>query len=688
MERRTFCKSAVLGAGGFAMGSFACSSFQNVPSIFPKSKPPKKLDVCLLKSDLSWTEKNLLTCLQGLVNRERPEIYYIIAPQDKFWLDYYKSSFGVDYVQVEGPDQLYKKYMDRIAGYVLYDEKIPHSLNVATTIGGVKNALPISKNVQRFAEFYGLKQIDEVPPGLSDMFGLYEWALEKYLPDCYDKIIAQLCVHSPHWPTSTYTNRDYVIAHKIFSLDISSSERDKQDYNLLKKIYQRYNPGAMVIGWHCVRDKEHEAIGLAAQFGHYGMCNLNTPNMSVHASIPLDRKKKFKQRKRTEKDLKLENKVYIALMATDGDAAWFMRDLVGTDWADPLHGTFKYNWGFLPLAYDLMPGTVQYYLENMHKNDYFVAGPAGAAYTYPFLHPDPKQFLKLSRYYMNKCGLKTVHMTNWNDRDWWQEVDVPDFTQLLREQLPECVGFVRGMGESAFEKSYLQDKQPYIFCGEGIHRNSDIYQTYKDFLEACPQRPLFIYSLVNHSVPLYQTKEAFDKLENENIEFVHLDELLLLVKMACKQGIIKNDLYPDKTKLKLLLEKEARKNWISFYSGLLEWKNEFNGSEKDYIAEIKQLPIGLEHVHAGEFLAFSTIWHAMTLVKLTLESKGIYVNHKPRANKRFIKEFADILNVDIILTCQLIWNNWHKQTMDYEQAKSMALDFTGLADKINTLIFS
>ena len=127
-----------------------------------------------------------------------------------------------------------------------------------------------------------------------------------------------------------------------------------------------------------------------------------------------------------------------------------LENLIKKDWANPSHGRFEYNWGFLPLAYHLLPGTVQYYLENMLPTDYFVAGPAGATYTYPHLHPNPERFLKLTRYYMNQCGLKSVHMTNWNDREWWQEAEIPEFRKLLEQHLPECVGYVRGMGESAF----------------------------------------------------------------------------------------------------------------------------------------------------------------------------------------------------------------------------------------------
>ena len=666
---------------GFNLGCRRSSSgFDGLP----KSRAPDRLWAVNLSADLSWDEKNVLTCLQGLLNRVKARVYFIHGGPDQFWLEYYRDEFGISYDILDQPGQLFEMFAGEIGGYVLYDPDRPHSLNLATILGALQDAVPVSRTWERRAWDYGLEKIDVVPEKLSDLHQAYEWALAELFPRCRQDMLAQLCVHHPHWPTSTFANRDYVMAHTIFSVDISSSERDKKDYQLLQRIYRAIEPGAIVIGWHCVRDKEHEAIALSSRFGHYGMCTLHTPNLSVHASIPLASEADLRQR--PLKEIPLERKIYIAFMTTDGDATWFMRNLVDTDWANPAHGTFKYNWGFLPMAYDLMPGIVQFYMRNAKAGDYFVAGPSGATYTYPHLHADPEKFLRLTHLYMRKCGLRTVHMTNWNDRDWWQEAECPGFVDLLRVHLPDCAGYVRGMGESAFEKHYIGGGRPYIFCGEGIHTWSEIRRTLDDFISACSNRPLFIYCLVNHTIPMDRIKKAVDELDRTDLEPVHLDELLQLIEQAARRGMITGDLYPDKSKLRDILAAEAAQAWPGFLAELEQFHGQFENGEQGYIEHIKQTPIGLEAIVPADFLAFAAIWHAMKLVKLSLEVRGIYVNHKPTAGKKFIREYAGTADIAVVEELQDLWNRWHRETVTFSRAVELAERLIALAGMVSVQV--
>ncbi len=649
----------------------------------PGGSVPEKLFILDLQEEMGWADKNMLTCFQGLVNRKKTRIYYNINENDRFWLDYYRKSFGIPCEKVSGIEDLLKRFGREIDGYILYPADSPHLLNIATTIGALGNLLPATKSQEELLQKAGIHKKRELKEEGKKMIEIYREAIKELLPKCNKTMLANLCVHEGEWPTSTYKNRDYVVAHQVFSFDISSSERDKADYNLLRNIYQVLPEGAVIFGWHCARDKEHEAIGVAADFGHYGLCSLHTSNLTVHSSIPVDREKVYHQRVINPTELKIENKVYVANMATDGDASWFMLNHVNKDWKDPAHGNFKYNWGFLPLAYDLMPGTVQYYMENLKPTDYFVCGPAGATYTYPFRHPHPEKFLQLSNQYMKKCGLTTINMTNWNDRDWWQEVELPHFYDQLKQTMPNAVGFTRGMGESAFEESFLGNGQPYIFIGEGIHIGDDVYKVLKNFIDACPNRPLFVFNLVNHSVPMGQIKTALEKFSSDQVEAVHLDELLLLADKAFKEGKITSNLYPEKEGLKKILSAEAKMKWPSFLKELKELEKISTGSPEQFSEQIKRMPIGLERVTPADFLTFNTIWHSMTLVKLSLESKGIYVNHKPTASKQFIKEFGEISDVTVVTELQQLWDDWHQKKPSFSEGQKLHKRVVSLAEKLD-----
>lgn len=668
--------------------AFSCQQEkeQEAKRVMPGGSPPSKLFVLNIQPDMTWQQRNMLACFQGLVNRIETRIYYVETKQDQFWLDYYKETFNIPNEKVQNIKELLKRFSNEVDGYITYQLDNSHSLNIATTIGALKNLLPVSADQEKLMQEIGLQKKEEVKDDGLDRIEIYKNAINNLLPKCNQNLLAALCVHYPHWPTSTVQNRDYVMAHNIFSFDLSSSERDKSDYNLMRDIYSKVNEGTVIMGWHCVRDKEHEAIGLSSEFGHFGMCSLHTPNLTVHSSIQLAEGEKFTQRTIDKEKLEVEDKVYIAYMATDGDASWFMNDHVVKDWADPVRGSFKYNWGFLPLAYDLMPGTVKYYMENTQPTDYFVAGPAGATYTYPYLHPDPSKFLKITDDYMNKCGLTTVHMTNWNDRDWWQEVELPNFYDKLQTYLPNSIGFVRGMGESAFEKHDIGKGKPYIFCGEGIHRGDDVYKTMNDFIDANPNRPLFIYSLVNHSVPMSEIKKAMDKFPDDEVEAVHLDELLLLADKAFSEGKITSELYPDKTGIRKILSREAKEKWPGFLNNLKELANESSGSEKEYIKSVLKTPVGVEPIVSGDHLAFTTIWNSMTLVKLSLESKGIYVNHKPTAVKQFLEEYNNIKDVQVVSELQNLWNLWHEKSPTYSDASILTNRLLHVGNQVDKII--
>jgi hypothetical protein len=284
---------------------------------------------------------------------------------------------------------------------------------------------------------------------------------------------------------------------------------------------------------------------------------------------------------------------------------------------------------------------------------------------------------------MKKCGLTTVHMTNWNDRDWWQEVQVPGFYEKLKQAMPEAKGFVRGMGESAFEESYVGSGQPYIFIGEGIHVGDDVTRVVKDFISACPNRPLFIFNLVNHSIPMGKIKEAMDTFSPGEVEIVHLDELMILADKAFKEGKISSDLYPEKAGLRKILAKEARQKWPAFLKELKDLERISLGSAEQFADSIKKTPVGLERVVPEDILAFNTIWHSMTLVKLSLESRGIYVNHKPTAVKEFMKEYANIKDAKVIVDLQQLWEEWHQQNPSYKEGQELLKKLVLVADQVN-----
>ena len=174
-----------------------------------------------------------------------------------------------------------------------------------------------------------------------------------------------------------------------------------------------------------------------------------------------------------------------------------------------------------------------------------------------------------------------------------------------------------------------------------------------------------------------------DRFSQNEVELVHLDELLLLIEKAFDEGKITEELYPEKEGLQRILANEAKQAWVRFYTELNDFQTQFENGETAYIENIRKLPIGLEQIVPGEILAFTTIWHGMMLIKLALESRGIYVNYKPTATRDFVNEFSSLPDLKIVKDLQKLWNNWHQATINFQQAKKLAERLIRIAGEIN-----
>ncbi|MGI6400964.1 MAG: hypothetical protein ACOX0A_02445 [Thermoguttaceae bacterium] len=108
-----------------------------------------------------WDETLLISALQGLANRDSARLYvnFVLTYErevDLFWLANFSEEIqcsdgtvrhgwlqGRERRDVQTLDELLDVFNDAYVGVVLYDERVPSSVNVALTIAGVENLLPI-----------------------------------------------------------------------------------------------------------------------------------------------------------------------------------------------------------------------------------------------------------------------------------------------------------------------------------------------------------------------------------------------------------------------------------------------------------------------------------------------------------------------------------------------------------------
>jgi hypothetical protein len=204
-----------------------------------------------------------LTTLQGVVNRDRPQLYLLhdhprqdTPGVDTFWLEKYRQAgqpYGwlaeTEIVQLDSLDEVLDTFAGQLEGLVMWDLAVPATLNVATTIAGVDNLAVLRAGSDLEAEIttqLPVKQSlvglfkpgavtlpgSDTPASGSPKTDAYLWAKENYLDTGRVNPIF-LAYILDGWPAAQYTQnrmthggvyaleRDYVVQQRGFAFDLS-----------------------------------------------------------------------------------------------------------------------------------------------------------------------------------------------------------------------------------------------------------------------------------------------------------------------------------------------------------------------------------------------------------------------------------------------------------------------------------
>lgn len=146
---------------------------QALPS-FSKIKQLEVADIYDAPGDI----KILMATLQGIVNRAEPRIYLLENKEEGAftWLN----DLDVTYKVRDDYWQIVRTYKNEISGIIIYDPKVPDSVNVATTLAGLKNAVVASPEIAQKLQAapYDLKVLDDLQGKFKDRLDAYTWQYE------------------------------------------------------------------------------------------------------------------------------------------------------------------------------------------------------------------------------------------------------------------------------------------------------------------------------------------------------------------------------------------------------------------------------------------------------------------------------------------------------------------------------
>ena len=329
------------------------------------STPATPLD-CIDISSASGAQIDLFTSLQGIVNRSRPRIacVYNSAEEGEFtWL----TQHGLSYLLINGYSAILK-YSTNISGLVVTDPNQPDTLNLATTIAGLKNELICDPSLVASLTNapFNFTVKDDLRGLFTDKFQVYQYLYSNYWSQCTHRLIAGM-------ETNGHGHlREYLVS--VQSAAVWLNPAVPAEAAALAPFLSDMPPvGGVFLGWW-----PDETAGLAwiAQFGIPVLASDWFDNASVFSGVvsPINIPP-------IPAPPPLQNKVYVAIILSDGDNVQYMQHHMKKNWSNVARGSVPIGWTTQPLAADIDPGMLNYYWSSASTNDCLVAGPSGAGYT-------------------------------------------------------------------------------------------------------------------------------------------------------------------------------------------------------------------------------------------------------------------------------------------------------------------
>lgn len=165
---------------------------QALPS-FAKIKHLDVADVYDAPGDV----KILLATLQGIVNRNQPRIYLLENEEEgkMTWLN----DLQVPYTVHNDPWEVVSEFKNEAKGLIVYDPKVPDSINVATTLAGLKDAVVASPELvpKLTSAPYGLNVLDDLQGKFKDRMDAYNWQYENLWKQTTHRMLIGLSPDTP-----------------------------------------------------------------------------------------------------------------------------------------------------------------------------------------------------------------------------------------------------------------------------------------------------------------------------------------------------------------------------------------------------------------------------------------------------------------------------------------------------------
>ncbi len=445
----------------------------------------------------AYDEAVAAACIQGIINRDRPLVYFLSerSARPRYWLDLLSKDAGwlagKTPIPLADLNALAALAGNRLKGAVIWDPAVPATVNVATTIAGVKDAVVLSPELaESCLSQWGLPVLDDLRNRFdgsesgSKKNDAYRWAIREYLAKgmCSSHF---LCLYEDAAQARDAggvgyaVTRDWAVKNRAFVFDLSpwGDEKPKDDpeqplgtdlatYRMILEETLRQSAGkhmtelagffafwkySNVPGYASAHEPvptEWETVYLISPYN----CYQNTVasdcyNQSFHAHAPFTPLTQSRPEPRSAP----EPRAYICILMADYDSATPLYDFLPNHWNDPGRGKIPLAWGINPNLLETYPDVIQYFYRTATPNDYFTSDASAAGYMNPnrITSEYLPLFIKHNKDFFGRADMSIAPMV----LDWDQPTDaVKDtFTQFAPDGFATIVMDLHGTGGKAPE---------------------------------------------------------------------------------------------------------------------------------------------------------------------------------------------------------------------------------------------
>lgn len=353
--------------------------------------------ICSINIEILSPEERLaVLSLQGIVNREKAEIYTFVN-QDAWLKDFYsrrgiilKDSLYFDFYR------LLSRFGNRIKGILVCDFELPYTINLATNLAGVEDRIIISPTMlQRVQSITGLTDVVDLRSlQFANEKEAFLWYKTHVFPRQSHKMLS--IAKGGNFMYDVF--RDYLVEFKIPVFWLpgeKDSDYDAEYDQLVRKWFTEMPVNIPILGFCAGMENgkeigyaEFDGVKLTGLYGKFTLVNTWVGNYSYHSGVSPIREN-FYQKAPREKEYHVydPNKKYVALIMNEsGDAPCYFlyTGFYPRQWLDPERGKVAISYGITPSLYFLAPGILTDLYSTQTKNDFFFCSISGAGYCYPF----------------------------------------------------------------------------------------------------------------------------------------------------------------------------------------------------------------------------------------------------------------------------------------------------------------